>query len=199
MTEANPESGRIWWILGILFVSGWCLYLRFFGPTTTRHSAAPALEGTALSKPADYDWMLSDLDGRPVPFDRYRGKTVFLNVWATWCPPCVAELPSIARLARSAKLERVAFVCVAVDAHPEPVRRFLEGKDWPMTFLHAPQTPPAFTTTDGAIPATFVIEPDGLIAASAVGSADWDDPSVVAFLERLAGPEAAPAAKSVRP
>jgi hypothetical protein len=78
------------------------------------------------------------------------------------------------------------------------VRRFLKAKDWPMTFLHAAETPPAFTATDGAIPATFLIAPDGFIAASAVGGADWDEPSVVAFLERLAGAEAVPAADRAR-
>src|SRR5690242_19194058 len=113
MTAAKPDSGRIWWILAFAFVSAWCLYLYFFGPTAPRDGAAPVLEGTALSKPADYDWDLSDLDGRPVSFAQYRGKAVFLNIWATWCPPCVAELPSIARLARSARPGRVAFVCVA--------------------------------------------------------------------------------------
>jgi thiol-disulfide isomerase/thioredoxin len=198
MTEANPGSGRIWWILALVFVSGWCLYLKFFGPAAPRQSGAPVLEGTALSKPADYDWMLSDLGGLPVPFDRFRGKTVFLNVWATWCPPCVAELPSIARLARTPKLDRVAFVCVAVDQDRAVVRRFLQGKDWPMTFLHAPEVPPAFTTPEGAIPTTFLIAPDGLIAASAVGGADWDDPSVVAFLERLAGAAVVPAGDRAR-
>ena len=58
---------------------------------------APVLEGTALSKPADYNLTLYDLEGRAVPFAQYRGKTVFLNVWATWCGPCVMEMPSIAR------------------------------------------------------------------------------------------------------
>jgi thiol-disulfide isomerase/thioredoxin len=198
MTEAHSGSGRIWWILAFVFVLAWFVGLRFFGPTPPRQSLAPVLEGTALSKPADYDWVLSDLDGSPVGFDRYRGKTVFLNVWATWCPPCLRELPSIARLARSSRLERVAFVCVAVDDDRAAVRRFLRGKDWPMTFLHTRSTPPAFSASAGAIPATFLIAPDGSIAASGIGEATWDDPSVVAFLERLAGPEPVPAADSRR-
>jgi hypothetical protein len=88
---------------------------------------------------------------------------------------------------------------VAIDRDPEPVRRFLQGKDWPMTVLHASGTPPAFTTPEGAIPTTFLIAPDGRIAASAVGSADWDDPSVVAFLERLAGAKVPQAASSAPP
>jgi thiol-disulfide isomerase/thioredoxin len=198
MTETQPGSNRVWWIVALAFVGGWCVYLFFFGPKSPRN--APVLEGTALSKPAEYDWMLYDLAGHPVSFGQYRGKTVFLNIWATWCGPCVAELPSIVKLARTPQLDRVAFVCVSVDQDPETVRRYVQGKDWPMTVLHAAGLPPAFTT-DG-IPATFLIAPDGRIAASAVGDAEWDDPTVVAFLERLAHaepepePEAAPAAES---
>src|SRR5207244_4439691 len=80
---------------------------------------------------------------------------------------------------------RVAFVCVSVDPDAESARRFLRGKDWPMTFLHASaaEVPAAFPA-DG-LPATFLIAPDGRIAASALGAAEWDDPSVVEFLERL--------------
>jgi thiol-disulfide isomerase/thioredoxin len=197
MTETKPDSGRVWWILALVFVSAWCLYLYFFGPTPPRE--APTLEGTALSKPADYGWVLSDLEGRAVPFARYQGKVVFLNIWATWCRPCVMELPSIARLARSPGLDRVAFVCVSVDQDRAAVQRFLEGKDWPMTFLHSYEPPAAFTTSSGAIPATFLVAPDGRIAASAIGSASWDDPSVVAFLENLAGGKADAAATATVP
>src|SRR5271163_3894863 len=147
MTETNPGSSRIWWILALVFVSGWSLYLFLFGPTKTEPHRGPALEGTALSKPADYTWTLYDLEGRAVSFAQYRGKTVFLNVWATWCRPCIAELPSIARLARTPRLDRVAFVCVAVDQDPGTVRRYVaeNGKEWPMTMLHATALPPAFS------------------------------------------------------
>ena len=195
MTETQAGSGRMWWILGLAFVSAWFFYLKFFGPRPP--ALTPALEGTALSKPVDYGWMLEDLEGRAVAFEKYRGKTVFLNVWASWCPPCVAELPSIARLAATPGLDRVAFVCVSIDDDPESVRRFLKGKDWPMTFLHTSRLAPAFTTE--GIPATFVIAPDGQIAASAVGGADWDDRSVVAFLERIASPKPEPAPTSDAP
>jgi thiol-disulfide isomerase/thioredoxin len=188
MSETKPGSSRFGWLAILAFAVAWCLYVGWrFGFLPAR-SAAPVLDGTALTQTADYNWPLWDLDGRPVSFGQYRGKTVLLNIWATWCPPCVAELPSIAALARRPGLDRVAFVCVAIDDDRETVRQFVQGKDWPMTVLHAKATPPAFTTPEGAIPTTFVVAPDGRIAASAVGGADWNDPSVVAFLERTARP-----------
>lgn len=181
---AGPKRSRTWWIVALGLVSAWCLFLYVFGPRPSLD--VPMLEGTALKQPAAFDWAPSDLDGRPVPFERYRGKPVFLNVWATWCPPCVAELPSIARLAGTSALDQVAFVCVSIDPDIEAVRRFVKGKDWPMTVLHVdPSTLPEVFTTEG-IPATFLIAPDGRIAASALGSAEWDHPSVVTFLQKLA-------------
>src|SRR4051812_10526837 len=105
MTATETGSSRTWWLVGLTAVSAWCLYLFLFGPKAPLN--VPSLEGTGLSRPADYSWTLLDLEGRPVEFSRYRGKTVFLNIWATWCPPCVAELPAIARLAGSPGLDQV--------------------------------------------------------------------------------------------
>ena len=98
----------------------------------------------------------------------------------------MAELPAIATLAANPRLKDVAFVCVSTDESPEVLRRFVRDKKWPMTVLRSTELPDVFLT-DG-IPATFLIAPDGRIAASEVGAARWDDPSVVEFLERLASP-----------
>ena len=181
MTETNPGTpDRTWVYVALAFVAFWGVYLVFFAPGGLRLEA----EKPAGSRPADYSWTLYDLDDAPVEFSRFRGKTVFLNVWATWCPPCVQEMPSIAKLASNPNLKDVAFVCVSVDDSSATVKRFLAGKSWPMTVLRAQNTPAAFSTQ--GIPATFLIAPDGRIARSEVGSADWDDPKVISMLEGLA-------------
>ena len=118
---------------------------------------------------------------------RFKGKTIFLNVWATWCGPCVQEMPSIAALAKNPRLKDrgVEFVCVSVDDSSRTVRQFLEGRDWSMTFLRIGSGPtPAVFATDG-IPATFLIDPNGRIAATTVGAAQWNEPEVVDFIEKL--------------
>jgi thiol-disulfide isomerase/thioredoxin len=167
--------------VAFVFVAFWVLYLGFFGPRNRR-----PLEGSGTDMPAEYDWMLEDLNGQPVSFSQFKGKTVFLNIWATWCGPCVGEMPSIAKLAASPRLKEkgIAFVCVSTDDALDPVRRFLSKRDWPMTFFRAGDLPPVFST-DG-IPATFVIDPSGRVVAAEVGASDWDDPIVVEFLEKTA-------------
>ncbi|HMB07431.1 MAG TPA: TlpA disulfide reductase family protein [Isosphaeraceae bacterium] len=188
MTEPPVKSDRTWWIIGLGFVIAWVLYLIFFGPKPTVELSPPRLATSAEPKEVDYGWTVRDLHEKPVPFERYRGKAVFLNIWATWCPPCVAELPSIARLAADPRLKEVAFLCVSTDESAEAVRGFLRGKDWPMAVLRATSLPDVLTT-DG-IPATFLVAPDGRIVATEVGAAAWDDPTAVEYLEKLARPAA---------
>lgn len=179
MNNAQPaKPDRTWLYVGLGFVILWGIYLAFFNP------GGPNLESSGASTPADYSWKLLDLDDKPVEFSKYKGKTVFLNVWATWCGPCVREMPSIAALAANPGLKDVAFVCVSTDDSAGVVKQFLAGKNWPMTILRATELPPAFATE--GIPATFLIAPNGRVAASQIGSTDWNEPKVVAFLEKLA-------------
>jgi len=178
----RPKIDRTWLTVGLLFVVFWTGYLIYFNPLKVSR-AVPRLAGSALPLPADYGWRLLDLDGKPVEFARYRGRAVFLNVWATWCPPCVGEMPGIARLAADPRMKDVAFVCVSNDDDADTVKRFLAGKDWPMTVLRATDAPPVFATK--GIPATFLIAPDGRIVASHVGGSEWDDPAVISMLEDL--------------
>jgi thiol-disulfide isomerase/thioredoxin len=182
MPETIPKSNaRIWLLIGLAFSVFWVGYLAVLGP-----SRRAPLENSGMSEPASYDWSALDLDDRPVPFSKFQGKTLFLNIWATWCGPCVSEMPSIARLAENPRLVKmpIEFVCVSTDNSSEPVRQFIRGKNWRMTFLRAESLPHVFLTE--GIPSTFLIGPDGKIAATEIGSADWDDPNVASFLEKLA-------------
>ena len=184
-TQAKPD--RTWLYLGLGFVALWCAYLAFFAPKFI--TSEPALDVSGLSRPADYSWSLLDLDDRPVKFSDYKGKAVFLNVWATWCPPCVREMPSIAALAADPRMKDVAFVCVSADANSGTVKRFMEGKGWPMTVLRASGVPEVFATQ--GIPATFLIAPDGKIVSREEGARDWHTPEVVSLLATLAKPKPA--------
>jgi thiol-disulfide isomerase/thioredoxin len=180
-----PHDGtrRTWVLIAVAFCVFWAFYLTLFGP----RPRAPKLELSGNGERASYDWTILDLADRPVSFAQFKGKPVFLNIWATWCGPCVQEMPSIARLADEPRLKDkgIAFVCVSTDESSVEVRRFLEGRSWHMSFFRTEQVPSAFYT-DG-IPATFIIAADGRIAAAEVGSAQWDRPEVVAILEKLAG------------
>jgi len=188
MSDSTPRPDRSWLYIALAFLGFWIVYLAFFAPGRRQ-----PLEDSGVDLPAAYDWSLQDLDEQPVKFTRYQGKTVFLNIWATWCPPCVREMPSIARLAENPRIKakNIEFVCVSTDDSVETVRRYVSDKGWPMTVLHSQSLPPIFLT-DG-IPATFIIAPSGKIVATEIGANDWDSPDVVALLEKTAAADPGPA------
>jgi thiol-disulfide isomerase/thioredoxin len=156
-----------------------------FGPRgPLSELAAPDLAEPKTAARADYHWTLYDLDDRPVDFARYRGKPIFLNIWATWCGPCVEEMPSIASLASNPRMKDVAFLCVSAHDSSPQIRRFLHDHKLRLPVFSASDVPPVFQRT--GIPSTFLITKDGRIAAEQVGSARWDDPTVVDYLEDLA-------------
>lgn len=179
--ESAPKPDRTWPIIAGLFIVFWLVYLMLGGP----RRPGP-IDVSAPGRPADYNWTLHGLDGAPVKFTKYAGKAVFLNIWATWCPPCVAEMPSIARLASdpSFRGKNIEFVCVATDDEIDDVRRYVREKNWPMTILHADALPGVFLTE--GIPATFIITPDGRVVSETVGGQEWDGAETVKSLQAVA-------------
>jgi thiol-disulfide isomerase/thioredoxin len=182
-TEAPraPAPRNPWVIVALVFMALWVVALIAFVP---RFGAVPHPRGPSQGARAELGWTVLDLDDHEVSLERFRGKPIFLNIWATWCPPCVNEMPSIARLAGHPTLKDVAFVCVSTDHSGTQVKRFLEGKGWSMTFLRATDAPPVFAT-DG-IPATFIIDRGGTIVESTLGGREWDSAETIALLGRLA-------------
>ena len=167
-------------VLAALVVA-WLIFATFPRPTRLDR---PLLSPPSPAARADYRWSLRDLDGKAIDFGDYKGRAVFLNIWATWCPPCRAELPAIASLAANPRLKGVAFLCASTDEDLETLRAFVKGRNLSLPIARADSLPDVFQTE--GIPATFVIAPDGAIVVAEVGGARWDDPAVVDFLETLA-------------
>ena len=132
----------------------------------------------------DYAMEAETLDGEVVPFSKFQGRVLILNFWATWCAPCLAEIPSLERLrGLSADLD-VEMACVTRESR-EVVEKFLAKRklDVPIYFLRG-ETPAVFGSR--GIPATFILDRTGQIALRHVGAAQWDDERVVAFVRGLA-------------
>lgn len=146
--------------------------------------AAVRADGMEVIARAEWDWPLRTLDGEPLSFEEFRGRVVFLNLWATWCPPCVAELASIAELRASLDDDRIAFLLVSPE-RAEPVRAFLRrhGYDLPV-LLEDGRMPEVFGLR--ALPTTFVIAPEGDVVLRHRGAADWDDDALRELLRSLA-------------
>ncbi len=130
-----------------------------------------------------FTWPLRTLDGKEVRLSKFKGKVLFVNLWATWCGSCIAEMPSLQRLYDSLKNEPIAFLIVS-NEDAKTVRRFVnsEGFTAPV-YLTDGRIPSVFHT--GFIPATFIIDGDGQVRFKHIGMARWDDESTVRFLRSL--------------
>ncbi|MCB9898668.1 MAG: TlpA family protein disulfide reductase [Planctomycetes bacterium] len=160
------------------------LGLALVGCSDAHGGPFPAAGTAAVLSVPDASWSVSSLDGRPVSLASLRGRVVFLNVWATWCPPCVKEMPSIAALADVFAGRDVAFV-VASAEDPVTIERFAEAHGYRMPFHHLDRALPAGLDGGGVVPVTFVLDRQGRLVFRHVGFRDWSAPDSVAFLRGL--------------
>ena len=130
----------------------------------------------------DYDWMLADLDGTPVSFSEFEGRLVFLSFWATWCPPCRAEMPNIQWLYEQYG-DRISFVLVSQEPS-ETIRRYLEEHGFTVTVYRLVENPPSKLSTS-TIPTTYLITHKGKIAVRKTGAARWDGKFFTSYLDRI--------------
>lgn len=140
-----------------------------------------------VSTQADYQYQLVSLDGvRMVNLSDLQGKVVFMNYWATWCPPCVAEMPNIQSLYDKMKSnDDIQFVMVNLDESREKAEKFIKDKGFTFPIYRpASATPKVFQSS--TIPTTFVISRDGKIVSTHKGMAKYDTQKFRSYLKKLA-------------
>ncbi|MGA8854747.1 MAG: redoxin domain-containing protein [Christiangramia sp.] len=132
---------------------------------------------------ANFNLKLRDPEGNIVPLSDLKGKVIFMNFWATWCPPCVAEMPSIDNLHEQMG-DEVAFVMLSLDKNFEKAISYNEKKNYDLPIYQlAGQLPAMYRSS--AIPTTFVIDADGNLALTHKGMADYDTDDFKSFLNSL--------------
>ena len=128
--------------------------------------------------------ILTGLDGDKVAIDSFRGKFLVLNVWATWCPPCRHELPSLERLHQTLDPQRFKVVGLSVDDDVIQAREYLIDKRISFT-SYIDQDMKIATDIFGIriYPDTLLISPQGVLLRRIAGEREWDDPKIVKALE----------------
>lgn len=124
------------------------------------------------------------VDGKPVYFDDYAGKLIFLNFWATWCGPCRAEMPSMAGLHQELSDQGLAIIAVT-DEDPETVRSYLEREPYPFAILLDPKGTLFRRLQVRALPTTFVINAQDQIVLEHQGGYRWDTPRTIDKFRQL--------------
>lgn len=135
---------------------------------------------------AAIDFTVPDVTGAPLRLADFKGKVVFLNFWATWCPPCKEEMPSMERLYGRYREKGFAILALAIDSvNTEGVAAF--AKKFKLTFPIGldPKMTVANQYAVRGLPATFLIDKRGTVVAVAIGPRDWNSKAAHAAIESL--------------
>jgi peroxiredoxin len=130
------------------------------------------------------DFTVQDAD-RTVALNQYRGQIVVLNFWATWCPPCVEEMPSLVEMQRRMKAKGVTVMAVSIDVDENAYKLFLKQHGVDLLTVRDPkQKVPVLYGTTGW-PETFIIDRKGVMRRKFIGAVDWTEPEITEFLGKL--------------
>ncbi len=173
----------------VLYFSGWhtevigkvqqgVLLSGLFTPDTEERA-----ETAAKIPEADFNLKLRNQEGKVVNMEDLKGKVIFINFWATWCPPCIAEMPGIDALSEDLKGEDVAFLMISLDDNFEKAKNFRKKKGYSFD-VHQPAARIPEMYYSQSIPATFVISAEGKLVYSHKGMADYNTKKFKTFLRQ---------------
>jgi peroxiredoxin len=138
----------------------------------------PTLVGRAAP-----DFTVQDAD-RKVTLHDLRGKIVVLNFWATWCPPCVEEMPSLVKMQSSLK-DRVVVLAISVDEDERSYRTFLKKNNVGLLTVRDPQQKSNELYGTFKFPETYIIDRQGVVQRKFIGPVNWTRPDVIKYLNTL--------------
>ena len=170
-------------ILVILFVAAGVVFFTLKQKESFQGSLEPAM--LEVGKPAP-DFTLPGLDGRLVSLSDYKGKVVLLNIWATWCLPCVAEMPSMEKLYQQLRGDSFEILAVSIDTQGvSVVAPFMteHNLSFPALIDTEGKTKTAYHLT--GVPESFIINQEGILTQKIVGPLDWNSPEALGFFRHL--------------
>src|SRR5262245_45885812 len=178
-----PTSARRWGLILLWVFPGLMVLLVIVYGFLTRQAVDETVP--RLGQPLA-DFTLPDLRGQSVQLAALRGKVVFVNVWATWCPPCVEEMPTIQQLYERLHGRGLEVLAVSLDAlGMQVVGPFMQN--YRLTFpilLDTKSVVQRLYHTTG-VPESFVVDKRGVLVDKVVGPRDWVHPQIIAQFERL--------------
>jgi peroxiredoxin len=191
MESPAPPQRRSWgvtllWLAPVVFLLAVVLY-----GIVTRPPAAPDEPAPQVGQLMP-DFTLPDLQGKKVQLSALRGKVVFINIWATWCPPCIEEMPTMQRLYSQLHDRGLEILAISIDAlGAQVVGPFMQQYQLTFPALLDPAGSIERLYQTGGVPESFVVDKQGRLVEKVVGPRDWAHPQVIVMFERLlAAPDA---------
>ena len=178
-----------------------CLLLIAFAPLMLTAQDTPEMDASAERfyrlgfgvppQPIDApDIVVPNLTGEKIALSEQKGKVVLLNLWATWCPPCRAEMPAMEKLYQTLKNENFEILAISTRDPRETRAKVVDfvqeyGYTFPILFDETAAAVPSFYRT-GSIPTSFLIDTKGRVVARLIGAYEWDSDEIVQLLRELA-------------
>ena len=170
-------------MIGIIYFTGW--HTEVIGRIQQAVLATGIISPSTPDeeKIANYSFWLEDFEGNSISFEEFKDRVAFVNFWATWCPPCVAEMPDIHSLYERKK-ENTSFVMISLDENEQKARDFIARKDFkfPVYFLRS-RLPDTYNTH--AIPTTYILGRDGKVVIENHGMAKYNTKGIRNLLDEL--------------
>lgn len=138
-------------------------------------------DAPALSQ-SDWNWKLTTKEGKTVTLEEYKGEVILINQWATWCPPCRAEMPSLQKLYERLG-QQVVFLLVSQE-EATVVKNWIDRKSFTFPWYGTSEQAPALLISQ-SIPATHIIDREGRVVLAKRGAYDWNSARIRKLLERL--------------
>jgi cytochrome c biogenesis protein CcmG, thiol:disulfide interchange protein DsbE len=130
------------------------------------------------------DFTVQDSD-RKVTLSQFRGNVVVLNFWATWCPPCIEELPSLMSMQSRMRKKGVIVVAVSIDEDSGLYHRFLKDRDVNLLTVRDPEQKSSALYGTFGWPESYIIDRQGVLRRKLIGAVDWNSPEMTEFLSTL--------------
>jgi peroxiredoxin len=173
--HSNILSGGIVLLLSVTLMLPWAL------ASADRAGLLSPVE----DRPEAPEFELQGPDGETYRLSQWRGQPVIVNFWATWCPPCRAEMPSMQRAWEQLQAEGVQLIAINVGEEVGEIQAFLEQApvSFPLPMDADMRVSQAWPMT--GLPTTFVVDADGRLAYKAQGEREWDDPALLDLVRAL--------------
>jgi len=162
-----------------LLASCSCLLLLLMLTGCKKPEKAPAVR--VIGKPAP-GFVLKDNQGKTWRLSDFRGKVVFVNFWATWCPPCRAEMPSMQKLYASLPADRFQMLTILSNDKPEMAEKFVQYIGFTAPVLLDPENKAYKAYGLTGVPETYIVDKHGILREAIIGPMHWDSPEAAKML-----------------
>jgi thiol-disulfide isomerase/thioredoxin len=175
-------------LIALLQVTGLMSSVSYYAQSALLKTGIRNASTKTLKDPENFDFKFAvrTTSGEKIPFERYKGKVIFLNLWATWCGPCRAEMPTIQSLYDKVDTTAVKFVILSLDrdADEPKIAKYISQFNYTFPVYR----PSGYLTAQldiPSIPTTLIINKEGKIVSKEVGATDFDTPKFKKFLLSL--------------